>query len=141
MNRFEERTKEYFLKHGFTLNKLSENETKRPDFEDNLQEILVEIKHYEGEQEVDGPDPSFKAIRGHLEKAARQFQSEDYIQQKIHIIVFFSEEVLSIDIDSVLTGCLYPPNRNLLLKSSSHISKRYIKYIDIIAFFEDTKSQ
>jgi hypothetical protein len=89
MDDFEKRTTEYFLEHRFTLNKLIENKTRRPDFEDKSHELLVETKHYEGEKEIDGPDPSFKAICGHLENAAKQFRSEDSIQQKIHIVVFF----------------------------------------------------
>jgi len=140
MDVFEERTKKYFLEHGITINKLPEKTEEQPDFEDSYQEILIETKHYEGQEEFDGPDPTFNAIKGHLKKASKQLEQEDPNHKQIHIIILFSSEIMPIDIESVLTGLFIPPQRNINLKSSAKLSRRYKKHIDIIAFFADTKS-
>jgi len=139
LDKFEERTRGYFEEKGIHLKRINCDSKKTPDFENSY--CLVETKHYDGKEKISDTiefDPTFNAILGHCEKAAKQFETYDPSHKKIHLLAFFSSELEKEDILSVFTGCLIPGIQNIRLKS--RLSLRYSEQIDAILLFRTINS-
>jgi|GEM_PF-3495202 len=134
MNDTEIHTQAYFRKSIITLNKISESETKTPDFEGD--EILVEVKQV-APNEVEGlsNDSTYNALKNNLRDAARKFRAYDSNHDKKHIVVVYSDEIVKDDIYSVWTGEWSPEHRDRIFKGGMLLSKDHKNHIDAIAWF------
>ncbi len=142
LDKFEERTRVYFEEKGIYLKRIGCDSKKTPDFENSY--CLVETKHYDGKEKISDTiefDPTFNAILGHCEKAAKQFEAYDPSHKKIHLLTLFSSELEKEDILSVFSGCLIPGIQNISWKKlEPRLSLRYSEQIDAILLFRTIDS-
>lgn len=135
LNTTEIKTKKYFERSGFPINKIPETDSKTPDFEGTS--ILVEVKQITPE-EVEGlsNDSTYNAVKNNLRDAARKFRAHDSDHSKKHIVVIYSDEIVRDDIYSVWTGEWSPEHRNRIFRGGMLLSSDHKQHIDTIVWFK-----